>query len=85
MEFKRREILTTGHAIVNAIGIIALSSMHLWGNLGAEEATLGTMVICGLWWGNTRGGPPDSGPGPGVSGLMLGLAQTARHSMFPHA
>ena len=82
MEFNRRQVLTTGHAIVNACGVVVFGALHLWGNLGASEAALGVLAICGFWWGNTKGGPPSGGPG--VTGFVLGMADTMRQSVFPH-
>jgi len=56
------------HAVVNGLGVAALASMHLWGQLGAELAAGAVLVVCGVWAHTTRHGPPG-GP-PGLAGIV---------------
>lgn len=60
------------HSIVNGVGVLALTALHLWGSLSAEWAAGGILALCGLWAKVTRGGPPNAPPG--ASGLVAGLA-----------
>ena len=61
------------HSVVNWTGVLAITSMHLWGSLTAEWAMCGILVLAGVWAHHTRSGPPQ-GPA-GLSGLVALLAQ----------
>ncbi len=65
------------HSIVNGLGVLALASLHLFGELPAEWAAGGILALCGLWVGATRATPP-SGP-PGGSGAAVTLLGAAGH------
>lgn len=64
-----RQTVLLGHSIVNGIGIIAVTSMHIWGSLSAEWAVGAVGGICGLWGASTRKGAP--GAAPGASGALF--------------
>ena len=47
----RSEVQRAGvwNSLVNAVGIVALVALHLWGTLPAQEAALGVLALCGAW------------------------------------
>ena len=65
------------HGVVNGLGVLALTAMHVWGQLPAEWAAGIIAAICGVWGVQTRKGPP-----PGAAGLVGVAAFVA--SWLPH-
>lgn len=69
----RRATSGIAHSLVNGLGVVGVTAMHLWGDLGAEWACGAILALCGLWVRATNDGPPPTPPGAaGVVSLLVG-------------